>query len=79
MLKTINALQVRRQLGQFLEEMFYKGTEFIIERGGKPMAAAIPLSEYVAYKKQKGEDTKALDEIMVRSKSTEFGQVEEPQ
>jgi prevent-host-death family protein len=27
-----------------LEEVYYKGEQFIIERAGKPMAAVVPLS-----------------------------------
>jgi len=40
--KTINAMEARRAFGRMLEEVYYKGEEYIIERAGKPMAAVIP-------------------------------------
>ena len=41
--KKINALKARQNFGQMLEEVYYKGDQFIIERAGKPMAAVVPL------------------------------------
>jgi len=43
MVKKINALKARQNLGQLVEEVYYKGDQFIIERAGKPMAAVVPL------------------------------------
>ncbi len=43
--KTLNALKARHNFGQMLEEVYYKGDQFIIERAGKPMAAVVPLSQ----------------------------------
>src|SRR5713226_8351770 len=41
--KKVNALKARQNLGQLLEEVYYKGDQYIIERAGKPMAAVVPL------------------------------------
>jgi prevent-host-death family protein len=41
--KTINALKARQNFGQLLEEVYYKGDQFVIARAGKPMAAVVPL------------------------------------
>ena len=49
--KTINAGKARVNLGQMLDEVFYKGDHFIIERDGRPMAAVIPLSQLEALQK----------------------------
>ena len=68
MLKTINALKARRNLGQLLEEVFYRGDQFVIERAGKAMAVVISASEYEAYKKQREEDMKVFDEIRKKNK-----------
>jgi antitoxin (DNA-binding transcriptional repressor) of toxin-antitoxin stability system len=46
--RTINAGRARVNLGQMLDEVFYKGEQFIIERDGRPMAAVIPLSRLEA-------------------------------
>ena len=43
--KHITALKARRNLGQILEEVYYRGRSYVIERAGRPMAAVVPLSQ----------------------------------
>ncbi len=43
MTNTITAIKARQNLGELLNRVFLKGDEFIIERGGRPMAAVIPI------------------------------------
>lgn len=43
MTKTVNALKARKNLGQLLEEVYYKGDQYVIERAGRPMAAVVPV------------------------------------
>ena len=43
MVKTLTALKTRQNLGEVLEEVYYKGNQYIIERAGRPMAALVPL------------------------------------
>lgn len=43
MVKRVNALKARQNLGQLLEEVYYKGNQYIIERAGRPLAAVVPL------------------------------------
>jgi prevent-host-death family protein len=50
--KKINAMQVRQRLGELLNEVYYRGDSFIIERDGKPLAALIPLSDLEALEKR---------------------------
>lgn len=76
MLKTINALKARRNLGQLLEEVFYKGDQFVIERAGKPMAVVISPSEYEVYKEQREQDMKVFDEIRKKNKGATLEEVE---
>jgi prevent-host-death family protein len=52
--KTINAMKARQNFGQMLEEVYYKGDQFVIERAGKPMAALVPLSQLEEFQKQHG-------------------------
>ena len=52
--KTINAGKARVNFGQMLDEVFYKGDHFIIERDGRPMAAVIPLAQLEALQKISG-------------------------
>jgi prevent-host-death family protein len=42
--KKVNVLKARQNLGQLLEEVYYRGDQYIIERAGKPMAAMVPIS-----------------------------------
>jgi prevent-host-death family protein len=41
--KPITAMKARQQLGTILEEVYYRGEIYIVERAGKPMAAVIPV------------------------------------
>jgi len=41
--KKVNALKARKRLGQLLEEVYYRGDQYVIERGGRPMAAVVPV------------------------------------
>ena len=46
MTKRINAMTIRKNLGEVLEGVYYRGDEVIVERGGKPMGVLIPISQY---------------------------------
>ena len=52
--KTINALKARQNFGEMLEQVYYRGDQFIIERAGKPMAAVVPLSQLEEWQKHFG-------------------------
>lgn len=43
MTRTITAMKARQNLGELLNRVSLRHDEFIIERGGKPMAAVIPI------------------------------------
>jgi prevent-host-death family protein len=43
MVKRVNALKARKNLGQVLEEVYYRGDQYVIERAGRPMAALVPV------------------------------------
>ena len=45
MTHTITALKARQNMGEMLNRVSLKHDEFIIERGGKPMAAVIPIDK----------------------------------
>ncbi len=44
--KKISAMNARQKFGQMLEEAFYRGDTFIVERAGKPMAAIVSIEQY---------------------------------
>lgn len=45
MARKVNALQLRRNLGELMNEVFYRGERFLIERQGTPVAALVPVEE----------------------------------
>lgn len=51
MVKQIPAVKARQQFGTLLDEVRLRGTDFIIERDGKPMAAVISTENYERYQK----------------------------
>lgn len=46
MINTIAAIKARQNLGDLLNRVSLKHDEFIIERGGRPMAAIIPIEKF---------------------------------
>ncbi len=74
MLKIVTAIKARKNLGEILEEVFYKQNSFVIKRGQKPMAVVLPLAEYEAYRRQRKEDFLIFDEI--REQSEPYGAAE---
>ena len=53
MTKTVNALKARKNLGQLLEEVYYKGDQYVIERAGRPMAAVVPIWQLEEWQKRR--------------------------
>ena len=66
MATTTTALNARKNLGQLLEETFYRGDEFIIERAGKPMAVLISVQEFERLQKQRDEDFAVFDQVRAK-------------
>lgn len=65
--KTINALKARQNLGQILEEVYYKGDHYIVERAGKPMAAVVPIGQYMQWKERRESFFAMIDEARERN------------
>lgn len=76
MAKTTTAIKARQNLGQLLEEAFYRGDEFIIERAGKPMAVLISVQEFERWQKQREKDLAIFDEIRAKAGNPELDEVE---
>ena len=61
--KTINAMKARQNFGQMIEEVYYKGEQFIIERAGRPMAAVVPVWQLEEWQKHHGREKTGPDTI----------------
>ena len=55
MVKQIPAVKARQQLGSLLDEVRFRGTDFVIERDGKPMAVVISPEAYAQYQRSRDE------------------------
>ncbi|MCL4417858.1 MAG: type II toxin-antitoxin system Phd/YefM family antitoxin [Actinobacteria bacterium] len=75
-IKKIKSARARDILGQLMDEAFYKGNDFIIEKGRKPMAVIIPFDEYKRIKRMREEDFKIFDEIWEAQKGVKVKDVE---
>ena len=51
MAKTVSALKMRRNLGELLNDTYYRGEEIVIERKGRPIAKLIRLETFPTTKK----------------------------
>lgn len=61
--KTVTAMRARGNLGRILEEVYYRGDEYVIERSGKPMAAVVPVEQYEQWRKEREAFFALADEI----------------
>lgn len=68
--KTVTALDARKKLGQLLEEVYYQGNQFIVERAGKPMAVVVPVEQYRQWKERRERFFAMVDEVRARNQDT---------
>jgi prevent-host-death family protein len=68
MQKKITAIKARQNLGELLEEVYYKHDHFIITRREKAMAVVIPVEEYERILRQRAQDFRVLDDIWAANK-----------
>jgi prevent-host-death family protein len=74
--KTVNALKARQNLGVILEEVYYKGDQYIVERAGKPMAVVVPIGQYLQWKKQRERFFAAIDEVRAKNEGVTSEEIE---
>jgi len=63
MTKKVTAIKVRQNLGELLEEVYYRNDHFIVMRRQKAMAVIIPVDDYERLMKQREEAFSVIDEI----------------
>ena len=68
MVKKVAAMKVRDNLGQLLDEVYYRGDEVVIERAGKAMAILVPVGRYEQYQRDRKERFKILDQIKAKTR-----------
>ena len=68
MVKKVTAMKVRDNLGQLLDEVFYRGDEVVIERAGKAMAVLVPVGRYEQYRRERRERFEVLDRVKAKTR-----------
>lgn len=66
--KVLDTNAVRDRLGEILDEAHYQGSEFVIQRRGKPLAAIIPYFRYEQMEKRREAAFRVLHEIWEANK-----------
>jgi len=67
--KRVTALKARKNLGQLLEEVYYKGDQYIIERAGRPMAAVVPVWQLEERRKRQDRFFQTVEELWKRNRA----------
>ncbi len=70
MVRKINALKVRQTLGQLLEEVYYKGDQYVIERAGRPMAAVVPVWQLTEWQERRARFFRMVDDLRITARKT---------
>lgn len=76
MVKKVNALKARKNLGQLLEEVYYKGDQYIVERAGRPMAAVVPIWQLEGWQKRRERFFGAVEELWEKNRGVKPETVE---
>jgi prevent-host-death family protein len=66
MTKRLNALKVRQNLGQILNEAYYQGQTIIVERAEKPMAVIVPINEFLTWQERKAQLSQIIKDAAAR-------------
>lgn len=76
MVKKVNAIKARHNLGQLLEQVYYRGDQYVIERAGRPMAAVVPLWQLEEWQKRRKRFFEAVEAVWTKNRTTSPATVE---
>ena len=68
-MRSVDSVVLRKNLGQYVNEAYYRGDEFIIKRAGKPIAALVPLMDLEKLTALREAGFKALQNLWAKNKS----------
>lgn len=69
-MRSVDAVALRKNLGQYVSEAYYRGDEFVIKRAGKPVAALVPLADLEKLAALKAGGIKAIEALWARHRRT---------
>lgn len=76
MRKKLSTMQAREKFGEVLDQAYYRGDEFIIERRGKPLAVIVPFEEYQKWQRRREEGFKVYERLWKAHKEFSAEEVE---
>lgn len=76
MAKHISAMDLRKRLGQVMNQILLRDDEYIIERDGKPMAAMIPVWKLRQLEEKKESFWKKVGEFRKEGKKVKKGELD---
>jgi prevent-host-death family protein len=68
MVRTVNILKMRKNLGQLLEQVDARGNQYVIEQGGRPMAAVVPVRQLKEWRARRDGFFAKIDAVRRRSR-----------
>ena len=75
--KKISAMEARKNFGRLLEETYYRGDVFIIQRASKPMAVLVPLEQYRQWQLRREQFFSLMDQVQERTRQVPAAELEE--
>jgi prevent-host-death family protein len=75
--KKISAMEARKNLGQLLEETYYRGDVFVIQRAARPMAVLVPLAQYQQWQMRREQFFALIDQVQERTRQVPVVELEE--
>ena len=67
MVRTVNVLKMQKNLGRLLEQVDAKGNQYVVEQGGRPMAAVVPVWQLKAWRARRDRFFAKIDTVRRRS------------
>lgn len=75
-MRSIDAMQLRKHLGQYVNGALYRGDEFIIKRAGKPVAALVPVEDLEKLTALKAQGYRALKTLWAANRKASWATVQ---
>ena len=72
-MRSVDAVDLRKNLGQYVNEAYYRGDEFVIKRAGKPVAALVPLADLEKLEAIKAKGYRALQGLWAKNRKVPSG------
>lgn len=76
MLKEVTAYNARKNFGELLSQVLYRGDQVIINRSGKPVAAIVPVDWLEQWHERRERFYKKIEAIRERNREVPSGLVE---